>query len=435
MTDTQYVNSTPTSRTLFDRARNVLPGGVSYGIRDLVPYPFYVARAAGSRLWDIDGNEYADYWCGHGAMILGHAPRQVIEATCRQISLGSHFGFAHPLEVELAEVVTRLVPSAEMIRYTNSGTEANMYAVALARGFTGRTRIAKIEGGWHGGVECLNKAVKAPFDAPESSGLNPHSVDDTVIIPFNDLGAARTALEREDIASLHVEPVMGTAGCIPAEGGYLEGLRELTARHKTLLVFDEVITGFRIAPGGAQQHFGVTPDITILGKILGGGFPIGALCGRRNVFERLDHRLTGKDRRVFHGGTFSANPVSLTAGLETLRLLQEGPVYSDLDRLGARLRTGLETALNEGGIAASVTGLGSMVGVHFRPGPPPRNARESAEDDERLGRAYFEHMLNRRIVFLVPSLPHMFLTTKHTDADVDELVEATRQFARSARMV
>jgi glutamate-1-semialdehyde 2,1-aminomutase len=425
----RYVSRTPTSKNLFARAREVLPGGVSYGIRDLGPYPFYVARATGSRLYDVDGNEYTDYWCGHGAMILGHAPQAVVDAACRQISLGSHFGFAHPLEVQLAEMVTHLVPGAEMVRFTNSGTEANMYAVALARGFTGRTRVAKMEGGWHGGLECLNKGVHPPFDIVESAGFNAQAQAETIVLPFNDLDAASKALAREDLASLHIEPVMGGAGCIPADREYLVGLRELTTRHGTLLVFDEVISGFRLAPGGAQQIYGVTPDITILGKTLGGGFPVGALCGRRDVFARLDHRRTAAKDRVFQGGTFSANPVSMAAGLETLTILATGPAYAELDHLGARMRSGLERVFGDAGVDAGISGVGSMVGIHFRRGGAPRNAREAAEDDAALGSAYFDHMLERGIAYLSPPLPHMFLTTAHTEGDIDAFLEATEEFA------
>jgi glutamate-1-semialdehyde 2,1-aminomutase len=424
-----YVTSTPGSRAWFERARQVLPGGVSYGIRDLAPYPFYVTRASGSRLFDVDGNEYTDYWCGHGTLILGHAPKAVVEAAGRQIALGSHFGFAHPLEVELAEMVTRLVPGAEMLRYTNSGTEANMYAIGLARGYTGRTRIAKMEGGWHGGVESLQKAVKPPFDVPDSAGLNPHAMADTMALPFNDLEAAEQALARKDLACLIVEPMMGAAGCIPADREYLVGLRDLTRRHGTLLIFDEVITGFRLAPGGAQQHYGVVADITILGKILGGGFPIGALCGRRDVFERLDHRrFGGKNERVFQGGTFSANPVSLVAGIETLKALADGSVHREVDRLGTLLCAGLADAFRTSGVAAAITGIGSAIGVHFRTGAP-RNAREAAEDDTGLARAYFDHMRDRHIAYLSPGLPHMFVSAAHTDRDIEAFVAATAAFA------
>jgi len=366
-------------------------------------------------------------------MILGHAPQAVVDAVCRQVALGSHVGFAHPLEVQLAEVVTRLVPGAEMVRFTNSGTEANLYAVALARGFTGRTTIAKMEGGWHGGLECLNKGVHAPFDVLESAGFNAHAQADTIVLPFNDIDAAREALAREDVASLHIEPVMGGAGCIPADREFLAALRELTARHGTLLIFDEVISGFRLALGGAGQIYGITPDITILGKILGGGFPVGALCGRRDVFARLDHRRTPAKDRVFQGGTFSANPVSMAAGLETLRILATSPVYAELDRLGARLRAGLERAFADIRIDAGISGIGSMVGIHFRQGGAPRTPREAAEDDAAMGSAYFDHMLECGIAYLSPSLPHMFLTTAHTDRDIDEFLAATREFRGNSK--
>jgi glutamate-1-semialdehyde 2,1-aminomutase len=235
-------DTTPASRRLFERAQSVLPGGVSYAIRDMPPYPFYVDRASGSRLWDVDGNEYTDYWCGHGALILGHAPEAVTAAVTRQLRRGAHYGFAHPLEIELAEMVTSMVPGAEMVRFTNSGAEANTYAVALARAATGRIRIVKIEGGWHGGCEALMKAVHAPFTGPEAAGLNPAASADTLVVAFNDLDEAGDVLARARPAALFVEPMMGAAGFITAAAGYLDGLRQLCSEHGVLLVFDEVIT-------------------------------------------------------------------------------------------------------------------------------------------------------------------------------------------------
>jgi glutamate-1-semialdehyde 2,1-aminomutase len=263
----------------------------------------------------------------------------------------------------------------------------------------------------------------------ESSGLNARALEDTIALPFNDLDAAARALAREDLACLFVEPMMGGAGCIPANREYLAGLRELTARHRTLLVFDEVITGFRLAPGGAQQHYGITPDLTTLGKILGGGFPIGALCGRRDVFARLDHRQAGKSERVFQGGTFSANPISLTAGLETLKALQAPGMYERLDALGSRMRAGLAAAFAEHGIAAGLTGLGSTVGIHFRAGGAPTNPREAADDDASIGEAYFDHLRGCGIAFLSPPLPHLFISAAHTEADIDAFIQASREFA------
>jgi glutamate-1-semialdehyde 2,1-aminomutase len=280
---------------LFERAKKVLPAGVSYGIRDIIPHPFFVKNAKGVKLTDVDGNVYIDYWVGHGALILGHAHDTVMDEVTKQIRDGTHIGFSHPLEIKLAERIVDMVPSAEMVRYTSSGTEANMYAVRLARAYTGRMKIAKIEGGWHGGYDCLHVGVHAPFNIPESAGLNPKTTEDTVVVPFNDPDAAREVSKGSELACILVEPVLGAGGIIPPESGYLEGLREICDDTGTLLIFDEVITGFRLGPGCAQGYYNVTPDLTIMGKILGGGFPIGAFCGSRELFERLDHKDLRKD--------------------------------------------------------------------------------------------------------------------------------------------
>jgi glutamate-1-semialdehyde 2,1-aminomutase len=419
------------SRQYFERARRVMPAGLSNAIRDVAPIPFYVDRASGARLYDVDGNVWTDYWSGHGALILGHAPARVVAAVRRQLDRGTHFGFSHPLEVELAELVAATMPGAEMVRFTNSGTEANMYAIGLARCFTGRMKIAKIEGGWHGGYEPLMKAVHAPYTDAESAGLNPKSLQDTIVVPFNDLEAARRAISAGDLACLVVEPMLGAAGFITPVPGYLEGLRQLCDGHGTLLVFDEVVSGFRLAPGGAQELYGVTPDITVAGKIIGGGFPIGALCGRREVFERLDHRLfENRCHRAFHGGTFTGNPISMTAGIETLKMLSDGTVYRDLARLGDEARNGLERIFSSAGIDAAVTGVASTFGIHFRKGVPV-DAREAAASDGAMARRYFEHMLDRRIAYLTPAVPHMFLNAAHTSDDISRLLAATEEFAKA----
>lgn len=425
--------NTSSSHAYYQRAARVLPGGVSYALRDVPPRPFYVHHASGAHLHDVDGRVYTDYWCGHGALFLGHAPAGVIEAVTRQLARGTHFGFCHPLEVELAELVVEMLPSAEMLRFTNSGTEANMYAIGLARGFTGRLKIAKAEGGWHGGCEALQKAVHAPYTTVEAAGLNPKALDDTLVFGFNDLDSARRAIVGQELACVVVEPVLGAAGFIPPEPGFLEGLRILCDQTGTLLVFDEVVTGFRLGPGGAQQLFGVTPDITIIGKIMGGGFSIGALCGRRDVFARLDQRLfRDLPERVFHGGTFSANPVSMAAGLATLTELGAGTAYQHVNRLGARVRSGLEAIFQSSGVEAAVTGLGSLVSVHFRKGKP-RNAREAAASDTALARAYHDFMLKRGIVYLTPAVPHMFISAAHTEQDITELLSASEEFAGTLR--
>jgi len=418
----EYKSKTTKSRQLFDRASHVLPGGVSYAIRDFAPYPFYVHHASGANLWDLDGNAYKDYWLGHGALILGHAHPRVIEAVTQQVRQGSHYGFSHVLEVELAELVTRMVPSAEMVRFTSSGTEANMYAVRLARTYTGRQKIAKFEGGWHGGYDVLQVAVHAPFDKPESGGIDPKSQENTVVLPFNDLGQAEQALRKEEIAGVLIEPVLGVAGFIDADREFLIGLKKLCEERGTLLMFDEVITGFRLAPGGAQQLFGVKPDITVLGKILGGGFPIGGICGRRDVFEKIDHRgIPDASRRSFHGGTFSGNPVSMAAGIATLNELQHSQAYDRLGGLGEKTRRELGHAAAKHEVEASITGIGSTFCIHFQK-DRPRDARQAARDDLKKATALHDYLLSKHVIYVSPTNPHMFLSTEHTEQDIDKLL-------------
>ncbi|MEM4704867.1 MAG: aminotransferase class III-fold pyridoxal phosphate-dependent enzyme, partial [Candidatus Bathyarchaeia archaeon] len=271
----KYVAKTKKSKQMFKKAKKVLPAGVSYGIRFFEPYPFYTARAKGSKLYDIDGNEYVDFWIGHTALILGHSPPQVVKAVKKQLEKGTHYGTSHELEVQLAQQVAKMVPSAEMTRFTNSGTEANMYAVRLARAYTGKSKIIKFEGGWHGGYDALHVGVKYPFDIPESAGLTAGATQDTLLAVFNSIEDVKIKARRESVAAIIIEPVLGAGGCIPAEREFLKGLREICDERGILLIYDEVITGFRLAPGGAQQYYGVLPDITVFGKILGGGFPIG----------------------------------------------------------------------------------------------------------------------------------------------------------------
>lgn len=428
-----YVGKTPGSKELYERAEKVLPAGVSYGIRDIAPYPFYVDHAKGVKLTDVDGNVYTDYWVGHGALILGHAPHKVMDAVSEQIGRGTHFGFSHGLEVELAERLVEMVPSAEMIRYTNSGTEANMYASRLARAYTGRMGMAKIEGGWHGGYDSLHVSVHEPFDIPESAGLNPKAVEDTLVIPFNDLEAAKEGAKGERLACIVVEPVLGAGGLITPEPGYLEGLREICDETGTLLIFDEVITGFRLGPSCAQGFYGVTPDITILGKIMGGGFPVGAFCGRREIFERLDHRKYPKmEERAFHGGTFTGNPVSMIAGITTLDILKDGKVYGKMDDMGEKVRTGLEDIANGSAIDATITGVASGFAIHFQKGTP-KNIRDVARNDKEKAKAYYAHMLLRNIAYVSPSLPHCFTAEPHTKEDLDEYLAATEDFFKTYR--
>ena len=279
----RYASEAPKSRRLYERACRVLPAGVSYIIRYFEPYPFYTMKAKGSKLFDVDGNEYIDFWMGHCSLILGHSPSNAMKKVKQQIENGTQYGTSHELEIALAEQVVKMIPSAETVRFTNSGTEAIMYGIRLARTYTGREKIAKFEGGWHGGYDALHVAVKPPLDVPESGGLTSGVLKDTVVLPFNDIEEVKRRVKDEELAAIIVEPVLGAGGGIPAEREFLRELRELCSEKGTLLIFDEVITGFRLSPGGAQQYYGVLPDITVLGKILGGGFPVGAIAGGREI--------------------------------------------------------------------------------------------------------------------------------------------------------
>jgi glutamate-1-semialdehyde 2,1-aminomutase len=425
-----YVSKTTSSKVLFERAKRVLPGGVSYGIRYFEPYPFYTARACGSKLYDVDGNDYVDFWLGHGALILGHRHPIVMDAVENQLQKGTHFGTCHELEVELAEQVAEMVPNAEMTRFTNSGTEANMYAVRLARAFTGRNEIAKFEGGWHGGYDALQVSVRYPFDVPESAGLTTGATHDTTVLPYNRLEEVRNRLRQKEVACIIIEPVLGSGGGVPAEKEFLRGLREFCDEKGALLIFDEVITGFRLAPGGAQQYYGVEADITVLGKILGGGFPVGAFCGRRELMERLDTVVYQRPCYSFHGGTFAANPVTMTAGLATLRVLQDGNLTNTLNRTGTRVRKELLNIFEKNSVDAQVTGAGSIFNTHF--------TREKVTDSiaaykaDRRKLVSYDLALIANGLFFLPT-HNGFLSTEHSDADLEKLFKETEKYARHAR--
>jgi glutamate-1-semialdehyde 2,1-aminomutase len=307
-----------------------------------------------------------------------------------------------------------------------------MYAVRLARAFTGRRKIVKFEGGWHGGYDALQKAVHAPFTAPESAGLDPMALENTIVLPFNDLKIAKEAIEEESPACVILEPLLGAAGFIPSEREFLEGLRDLCDKTGTLLIFDEIVTGFRLAPGGAQDLFGIYPDISILGKIMGGGFPIGALCGREDVFQHINHRkYPDYSERSFHGGTFTANPVSMVAGITTLNQLDKA-LYRHLRRLGDKARDGLEDIFERKHVVAAITGMESAFCIHFQK-EKPLNAKDAERNDIRLSYSYFNFLLSEGITYVSPRLPHMFISSAHTANDIEELLAATEFFMNSIR--
>jgi glutamate-1-semialdehyde 2,1-aminomutase len=423
----EYVSKTSKSKALYERARKVLPAGVSYGIRYFEPYPFYTAKAKGSKLYDVDGNEYVDFWLGHTALILGHNPSAVVEAVKRQLENGTHYGTCHELEITLAEQTAKMVSGAQMTRFTSSGTEANMYATRLARACTSRSKIAKFEGGWHGGYDALHVGVHYPFNILESAGLTAGALQDTILLPFNDLERVKEGLKNEEVASIVIEPVLGAGGGIPAEKEFLKGLREFCDEKGILLIFDEVITGFRLAPGGAQEYYGVTPDITVFGKILGGGFPIGAFCGRREIMERLDTRVYERPHYSFHGGTFAANPVTMMAGLATLKILEDGELINKLNRVGDKIREQLREIFEARGVDVQVTGASSLFNTHF--------TREEVKDANAAFKADRKKLIDYHLkliangVFFLPTHTGA-LSTAHSEADMEKMLSETEEYAK-----
>jgi glutamate-1-semialdehyde 2,1-aminomutase len=411
-----YSSRTKRSGQLYERAKAVLPAGVSYFIRYFEPYPFYVNWARGSGIRDVDGNTYVDFWMGHYSHILGHSPPNIIAAVKAQIEHGTHYGVCHELEIAMAAQIVKMVPSAQMVRFCSSGTEAAMYATRLARSYTGESKMVKFEGGWHGGYDALHVAVKPPFDLPESSGLTAGAVEDTIAAPFNDLQETTRRVGSSNIAAVIVEPVLGAGGCIPAEKNFLKGLRDLCDQKNALLIFDEIITGFRLAPGGGQQYYGVTPDLTILGKILGGGFPIGALTGRKDIIERMDALLFERPEHSFQGGTFTANPVSLTAGLEMLRTLEDGSIINKISSEGERVQKALQEIFERAHANVRINRAGSLFQPHFE------NHREKLSD-------YHRTLINGGIFFLPGKTGA--ISNAHSRDDLDKLLEETEKYAKN----
>jgi glutamate-1-semialdehyde 2,1-aminomutase len=425
----KYLSRTKKSKQLHERAKRVLPAGVSYFVRYIEPYPFYTVKAKGSKLYDVDGNTYIDFWNGHYSLILGHSHPRVVRQVKRQLDQGTHYGTAHELEIALAEQVKRMVPGVEMTRFSSSGTEAMMYATRLARAVTGRSQIGKFEGGWHGGYDALHVAVRPPFDLPESNGLTPGSVQDTVILPYNNTEGVREAIKRNRLAAVFVESLLGSGGCIPAQRDFLRELRELCSENGTLLIFDEVITGFRLAPGGASEFFGVEPDIRVFGKVLGGGFPIGAIAASREIMDHMNPLAYPRPKFSFHGGTFTGNPVTMTAGLEVLKILQDGSVTSQLNKKGDKVRRRLEDVFARKGLDVQVTGAGSLWHTHFTR-EKIVDSKDAARADKEKLKKYHMHLIENGVFFLPGKTGA--LSTAHTQDDLDKLISETEKFKPTA---
>ncbi|MET1127732.1 MAG: aspartate aminotransferase family protein [Thermoproteota archaeon] len=422
----EYTSRTPRSRTLYERARRVLPGGVTYHIRYFKPYPIFVARAEGSTIWDVDGNVYDDYWMGHGTHVLGHAPSFVLERVADEMKRGTHPGFENELALEYAELLAKAVPNLEMVRFTNSGTEANMYALRLARAYTKRRYVVKMEGGWHGGYSDLHTAVSPPFSGPEYAGILEEHTKYTIAVPFNDAEALERVLKRYDVAAVIVEPVLGAGGCIEPEPGYLREVRRLTHDAGALLIFDEVITGFRLALGGGQEFFRVDADLVTLGKVVGGGFPgAGAFGGKAEIMELLDHiKHPNPSERSFHGGTFTGNTVTMAAGIATVSYLYENrSLYDEFNDKWARFADRVDRLCEEHGRICWVTGAGSMIGIHFT-AERPKNARQAHE--LRWSAKVYEvaHVYARvlGILYVSEHMMHLLPSMVHTDEQREKFI-------------
>ncbi len=344
-----YYEALQGSYALYERAQRIFPNGVTHDLRSYGPFPIYASRAAGGRKWDVDGREYVDFWMGHGALLLGHAHPVLVQAVTEQVALGTHYGACHELEVEWGEWVQRLIPSAERVRFTSSGTEATMMALRLARTFTGKRKVVKFIGHFHGWHDNLIVGVIPPFDEPVPPGILREVADTVRLCPPNDINQIEDILkEDDDIACVILEPTGATFGAIPTRQGFLQDLREVTRRHDVLLVFDEVVTGFRCSPGGAQAYFNVTPDLTSLAKILAGGLPGGCLAGRADIFELLafhGDREWDTCRKMPHQGTFNANPLSAAAGIATLKTIASGEEIKKANRNADRLRRRLNEVI------------------------------------------------------------------------------------------
>ena len=417
------------SEQLFEQAQKYIPGGVNSPVRSFRAVggtPAFLARGQGSRVWDVDGNEYIDYLGSWGPLVLGHAHPAVVDAVKDATEKGTSFGAPVENEVTLATLICQALPSVEMVRLVNSGTEACMSAIRLARAFTGRNKVIKFAGCYHGHADGL--LVKAGSGAmthgiPTSAGVPESYASETLVAEYNQLSTVEAALAAypTDIAAIIVEPVAGNMGVVPPAAGFLEGLRRLTADNGAMLIFDEVITGFRISYGGAQGLFGVRPDITCLGKIIGGGLPVGAYGGRREIMERV-----APLGDMYQAGTLSGNPLAVAAGVAALNELQKPDAYSRLDAMAQRLTEGLRQVFNRAEVPSTINRVGSMFTGFFNPGPVETLAQVEQSDVSAYGR-YFHAMLERG-VYLAPSqFEAGFISLAHTEDDIDRTIAAAEE--------
>jgi len=433
---------TAKSRALYEEARQVLPGGVAANTKSTSPYPLYFREARGARITDVDGNEYIDLVMGLGIHILGHAPMSVMAAVRERLSSGTMPGIATELEVELAWKVHQHMPCAEMVRFVNTGSEATLMAIRVARAYRKRDKIAKFEGnydGQHDVVQVSTSTSAGPADAPEPSlnhiGVAQSTLRDVVILPYNDpeRASALITAHADELAAVIMEPVAGFGmGCVPATREFIRAIREVTAKHDIPLILDEVVTNFRLGLGGASEYYGIKPDLVTLGKILGGGFPIGGYAGRRDLMDRFV-TLTGQPsdshEKISQSGTFSGNAVSMAAGLATIKVLEEGTVYRHVDALSERLCGGLKKLAGEHTVRVAITGVKSMFQLHYGVGHLANLRDQQGEDRARA--TEFSHGMLTRGIYAIPR--PWFMSAAHTEEDMDTVLDAAEEVFKEVR--
>jgi glutamate-1-semialdehyde 2,1-aminomutase len=414
------------SQRLYKKALHLIPGGVNSPVRAFRAVggkPIFIRRARGSRMFDVDGNQYIDYVLSWGPLILGHAHPTIVRALKKAVENGTSFGAPTPLEIDLAELILKAYPSMDKVRLVNSGTEATMSAIRVARGFTGRDRIIKFEGCYHGHADGL--LVKAgsgatTFGVPDSPGVPKSYAKNTITLPFNDIDAVKAVVrnERKSIACVILEPVVGNIGCVLPNPGFLESLRKITKDHGIVLIFDEVMTGFRVAYGGAQEHYGIRPDMTCLGKVIGGGLPVGAYGGKKEIMS-----MVSPEGPVYQAGTLSGNPLAITAGIETLKMLTKENNFSKLLDTASLLERGLKDAAQRAGIQTKFYRAGTMFCTYFtRTGVVDYKTAKTA-DTARFGR-FFHEMLKRGIYLAPSQFEAGFISLAHTATDIDKTAKA-----------
>ncbi len=429
MIEREYLKRTRKSFELYEIAKKYFAGGVNHNARFYRPYPLFFSKAVGKYVWDEDNNRYVDYWMGHTALILGHSPSFVVRALSNQLRRGTLYGMGSRKSVQLAELISKHVPCAEMMRFCNTGAEATMYATRLARAYTARKWVIKVEGGWHGYNTQLNKAVHHPFSGVEGSGILEEEQAYVDTIRFNDLHNSEKVImrHRDEAALIILEPVLGAGGCIPAKKEYLKFLREISERYGIVLCFDEIITGFRLSLGGAQEYYCIKPDMATLGKIVGGGLPIGVVAGLKEIVSLADPVTRRENFVSIGGGTFSENPLSMIAGIETISYLERHrDLYERLSMLGEMARKGIDKAFEEYGVNAHTTGACSLFMTHFSE-REPENATDSSLSNKEMQRLYGIHQICRSN-FLLSAHPSA-ISVKHDYRDIRKLIDAAGEFA------